>query len=336
MRAVNTVETVRAVAKLKTQLIEPVDLSWLSEVRESRHPLSEQWPIWVRHGVIRTGPTLAYPERHPYCEIGTILTGSALQMVKCEEVRRLPGDLFLAGPGLAHWSKGDEYPIKYVTVYFLPIVLVEMGPTSDGAKLLRRFTMRQNLSTLLIRPSRKLRQRFTAGFQEMVKEFDGRRVGREIRLRTILVEMLVALLRWEEDAGEGLRQTDPFTDWGPLDKAFRFLHQHFSGPIYAREVAAAMGVSETRLRVLFQEALGIPWSRYLQIYRIHRSLSYLSQSNPSILDASLRVGFSSISHFNATFRSVMGFPPRVYAKNVAKRETARLSRNTGQPVSATT
>ncbi len=95
-------------------------LIWLSQVRESTQPLGEQCPIWVRHGVVRSGTTVPYPEEHPYFEFGTILSGSGIQFVGKEQATREPGDLFLAGPGVPHWFEVTEYPISFVTVYFLP------------------------------------------------------------------------------------------------------------------------------------------------------------------------------------------------------------------------
>src|SRR6185312_15591315 len=116
-----------------------VELSWLLDVTESRQPMSESSPIWVRDGVVQEGPPTAHPERHPYCEIGVTLEGEGLSLVEGEEAYRMPGDLFLVGPGVPHWGMIKKFPLRFITVYFLPSVLVEMGPEHDGVKILRRF-----------------------------------------------------------------------------------------------------------------------------------------------------------------------------------------------------
>jgi AraC-like DNA-binding protein len=99
-----------------------------------------------------------------------------------------------------------------------------------------------------------------------------------------------------------------------VEKALKFLLEHFSEEIYARDLARVAGVSESRLKAIFQDVLGMPWSRYLQGYRIHRAAALLSEPGHNILEVALSVGFESLSHFNATFRSVMGVAPSVYAK----------------------
>ena len=131
-------------------------MSWLLDVTESRQPFSDNSPIWVRHGVVHEGPSTPHPERHPYCEFGIVLEGKAISLVGREEAWRLPGNLLLLGPGIPHWGQIKVFPRRFITVYFLPAVVIEMDPVKDGLCILRRFTARQSLATRLVRPARQL------------------------------------------------------------------------------------------------------------------------------------------------------------------------------------
>ena len=293
----------------------PPDLSWLLDVTESRQPVTENSPIWVRHGVVHEGPPTPHPERHPYCEFGIVLEGKGISLVEREEAWRLPGDLFLLGPGIPHWGRIKTFPLRYITVYFLPAVVIEMDPVKDGLRMLRRFTARQSLATRLVRPARQLFNRLVPMFEDMATEFQQQRFGREIRLRTLLMEMIVLLLRWEESKGITIGGDSADADWRPVQKTLGHLRDHYTEPIYAREVARAAGVGESRLKVLFQEMLGISWVKYLQGYRIHRAAALLSESTYNVTEAALAVGFESLSHFNATFRSFMGVSPKHYLRH---------------------
>jgi AraC family transcriptional regulator, L-rhamnose operon transcriptional activator RhaR len=292
----------------------PPELSWLLDVTESRQPLSEHSPIWVRHGVVHEGPPTPHPERHPYCEFGIVLEGKGLSLVEHEEAWRLPGDLFLLGPGIPHWGRVKTFPLRYITVFFLPAVVIEMDPVQDGLRVLRRFTARQSLATRLVRPARPLLTRLVPMFQELTTEFEQPRLGRDIRLRTLLLEMIVLLLRWEESQGLTIGRDRADVDWRPVQKTLAHLRDHYPEPIYAKDVARAAGISESRLKVLFQDALGLSWVKYLQGYRIHRAAALLSESTHNVTEAALAVGFESLSHFNATFRSFMGVSPKHYVR----------------------
>lgn len=291
------------------------ELSWLLDVTESRQPLSEKSPIWVRHGAVQEGPPTPHPERHPYCEFGIVLEGKGTSLVEREEAWRLPGDLLLLGPGIPHWGRIKVFPLRFITVFVLPAVVIEMDPAKDGLRILRRFTARQSLSTRLVRPSRQLLTRLVPMFQDLVNEFEQQRFGREIRMRTLLMEMLVLFLRWEETNGVAIGSDSPDVDWRPVHKTLAHLRDHYTEPIYAKDVARAAGISESRLKVLFQKALGISWVKYLQGYRIHRAAALLSESTYNVTEAAMAVGFESLSHFNATFRSFMGVSPKHYARS---------------------
>jgi AraC-like DNA-binding protein len=294
------------------------DLSWLLDATEARHPLSEANPIFVRHGAVQEGPPTLHPEYHPYCELGIVLGGESLSLVEREEAWRAPGDLFLLGPGIPHWGRIKTFPLHYITVFFLPGSVIEMDPAGDGVRALRRFTARQSLASRLVRPSRQLLTRLLPLFQEVASEFDQQRLGRVIRLRTLLMEMIVLLLRWEESQGVTVGSEGPAVDWRPVQKTLAFLRDHYTEPVYATEVARAAGISESCLKVAFQDALGITWVKYLQGYRVHRAAALLADATHNVTEAALAVGFESLSHFNATFRSLMGVSPKHFSKSSSR------------------
>ncbi len=49
---------------------------------------------------------------------------------------------------------------------------------------------------------------------------------------------------------------------------------------------------------------------------LHRAAALLSESTYNVTEAALTVGFESLSHFNATFRSFMGVSPKHYVRRV--------------------
>ena len=77
-------------------------------------------------------------------------------------------------------------------------------------------------------------------------------------------------------------------------------------------------MSESNLEQLFKEAIGMPWVRYVQRYRIQQAAALLVENQCNVTEAALAVGFNSLSHFNAAFRTNMGLSPSQYAKQVRK------------------
>ena len=293
------------------------DLAYLAKVREAVAPVTDRSPIWLRHGRVTSGPPASSPQRHPCYEIGIQLSGSGIELVGSEQAVRGPGGLLLAAPGLPHWIEITDYPLDFITVFFLPSLLIELGPEGDGLQILRRFTSPQRIEERLLHLSPKIRALMESKFREMVREFENRQFGREVRLRALLLEILVELIRWERDTGRQIGGSELPVQWQHVHKALDFLQTNFKQAIYAHDVADAAGVNESQLKRLFQTALGMTWGKYLQQYRINRAAVLLSDSDHGVLETSLEVGFETVSNFNATFREIMGFNPREYRKKIA-------------------
>jgi transcriptional regulator GlxA family with amidase domain len=135
-----------------------------------------------------------------------------------------------------------------------------------------------------------------------------------MRLRTLLIEMLVKLVRWEQALGRNIGGEELEVDWTPILKALKHIRENYSEPMYARDLARAVGLNELRLKTLFHEAVGISWVKYLQGYRIHRAAALIGDGRHNVTEAALAVGFESLSHFNKTFHSFVGVSPNEYRK----------------------
>ncbi|MGA2659779.1 MAG: helix-turn-helix domain-containing protein [Verrucomicrobiota bacterium] len=304
-------------------------LYWVVDVEESCEPLHELHPIWVRHGTHQLGEPPPHPERHPYCEFGILLEGAARMFIEGHEAERLPGDLLLAGPGVPHWGKITEYPVHFITVYFLPSVLVELGLESDGPKLLRRFTARQSAREHIVRPDAQLREHLTTLFEKLAAEFEGRQFGRELKLRILLVEQLVEFVRWEQRKGHNPAGAELAVDWKVVGLTLEYLRKNYAEPVYAQNLARAIGVSQSRLKVSFKNALGLPWCKYLQMYRVRRAVVLLIASHCTVSEAAYATGFESLSHFNAVFRAIMGHPPSEYLNHLHLENSRPRNRTRG-------
>jgi transcriptional regulator GlxA family with amidase domain len=85
-------------------------------------------------------------------------------------------------------------------------------------------------------------------------------------------------------------------------------------------LAAIAMVSEAHFIRTFRATFGETPHRYLQRRRVERSLFLLRETDRSITDVCLDVGFNSLGTFSRTFREIMGQSPSEYrqqAKSVA-------------------
>jgi len=290
-------------------------LSWLAEARQRGPLLTEKQPVCAVRRVIRNpGEIPLGGHLHPYCEITLSQKGyKGLQMVGAESIRRAGGTVLLLGPGLPHKTIHERFPARSLTVYFLPGILLDMGPDDEVPRLLRRLTARQPLRHRMRKPPAAVWRRLKTLLNQMIDESDHPKLGSGLRLRVLLIELLIELLRCEPDREDGLA-LPPTADWEPLARVLRYLHEHFAEPVYGCDLARIAGMSRSKLHHVLRENLGISWVRYLQGYRIQRAAALLVQPGYDVTRAAFEVGFNSLSHFNATFRRFYGVNPSRYPR----------------------
>src|ERR671933_421660 len=86
----------------------------------------------------------------------------------------------------------------------------------------------------------------------------------------------------------------------------------YAQPLDVAAIARIAIVSEAHFIRTFRATFGETPHRYLQRRRVERSLFLLRETDRSITDICLDVGFSSLGTFSRTFHEIMGESPSAY------------------------
>ena len=86
----------------------------------------------------------------------------------------------------------------------------------------------------------------------------------------------------------------------------------YAEPLDVPSVAAVAHVSEAHFIRSFGAVFGETPHRYLQRRRVERSMFLLRETDRSVTDICLDVGFSSLGTFSRTFREIVGESPTQY------------------------
>lgn len=105
-----------------------------------------------------------------------------------------------------------------------------------------------------------------------------------------------------------------------LGRTKEFLHAHLVEPLRLDDIAQAAGVSAPYLTDLFRRLEGVSLHRYLTQLRLARALVDLPHCS-DLTTLALALGFSSHSHFTATFRRVYGCTPSVFRAATTRDQT---------------
>jgi AraC-like DNA-binding protein/mannose-6-phosphate isomerase-like protein (cupin superfamily) len=149
----------------------------------------------------------------------------------------------------------------------------------------------------------------------------------------VIREMIVHAIRWpiarpssspEIDdyfevlahlVAEWLDQETPLwlpTTGDPLvSSAMAYTNENLS-TVTEQSVCTEVGVSPRTLRRRFAQAVDLSWGQYLGQARVLRAMALLAESDDSVTEVSLGVGFDNLSSFTRAFRRYAGETPSVY------------------------
>ena len=97
-------------------------------------------------------------------------------------------------------------------------------------------------------------------------------------------------------------------------KAKEFIWGNYNQDISLKKMAAAVGINPYYLSHLFRNEMGISFLEYLTSVRISIAKKLLEQTNFSILQICLEVGYQDPSHFAKIFKNMEGILPSAYRK----------------------
>ncbi len=94
-----------------------------------------------------------------------------------------------------------------------------------------------------------------------------------------------------------------------IDRALAYVDRYYAREIGDQHLADHLGLSNSHFRFLFKEATGQPFHKYLVALRLERARHMILQTDMSVNQIALAVGFQNIAHFSRTFTKRYGLPP---------------------------
>jgi len=97
-----------------------------------------------------------------------------------------------------------------------------------------------------------------------------------------------------------------------IRRAMTYIHARYAEPLTREEIAEHIGISADYLTDCFRQELGITPISYIRRYRIRQACELLRNTDHSITQVAMAVGFSDSAHFTRTFTREMKVTPRAF------------------------
>jgi AraC family transcriptional regulator len=146
------------------------------------------------------------------------------------------------------------------------------------------------------------------------QEMAVRQLTSNLYLHGIAQALAVHLVRHYRDENPELKHANALPAYklhGAIEQMRAGLERNFS----LATLAAGAGMSDFHFSRLFRRATGQSPSQYFIQMRMDKARELLLESNLSVIEVALEVGYSSPSHFSQVFRRHTGATPREYRQS---------------------
>ena len=231
---------------------------------------------------------------HEYYVIGFVESGERCLSCKNNEYAIQKGNVLLFNPGDNHACvQNDGGTLDYRGFNISKEVMLDLTEEVTGKRELPGFSENVIFDEEVICYLHPLHEMVMKGLCDF---------GKEENL-LLLISMLIQ------------RYGQPFENCipecrGEIEKACRFMEQHFAERIYLDQICRYAGLSKSTLLRAFTKSKGVTPYSYLENIRIGEAKKLLEQGFPPI-EAALRTGFSDQSHFTNYFNRFIGLSPGV-------------------------
>ena len=293
---------------------------WPQEVRFFSKDLTLLSPIVAKRLQFPAGQVPSWSSSYPGCGIYVCTgPGPVLGRVGGKVYALKPRDLVLIPPGAPVCWFAEKTDSGLLAVHFLPsLMMVDMN-TRELAAFLSSFRFGRDEEVKVRSLPREAFQAITARLQTMLAEQGDAPGERGLKWKVLLGDILLQTLPGGSNGrvpGESF-WTDPA--WQRLPKVLDYLHKNCHEDLYAEKISKDLGLPDDFLATEFPGIMGQRWNRYLLDYRIRLAAGLLRQKNARISFVAQECGFPTLSHFNASFRKVIGMAPRDFYKSCESR-----------------
>ncbi len=283
---------------------------------------NNELPVYVSR--VRTTNHAAPLHRHEAVQINYITRGKLLHEINHSKYELVRGDIFIIPPYIPHQLfPMDDAGYELIELEFIPEFI--FGNTStpfsdEGNTAVFDFAYIEPflVAEQDVKPRLNLtgeRQAIVEGLLgEIIDEYQRRQDSCLLALKADLLKLLVLVSRYFRAETMDDQQDIYQYHRDAVMKSIRYMQEHFREDITIEKISKIAIMSPSYFSYLFKSITRKTFVEYLTSLRLNAAMERLRSSDQRVVDICYEAGFSSVAHFNRTFKKASGMAPLQYRK----------------------
>lgn len=269
------------------------------------------YPVYIRRALLSAFPNYAADSHwHDDIELIAVLSGQMLYNVNGEIITINEGEgIFVNAKQLHYGFSKERTECDFICILFHPILLCTTK--MFGGKFVETV-LSSGIPYLHLSPKICWQNKVLQYTREICEKKDE-------KTAPLCIQGNICLL-WNEIVVHSdcasKDEKSPTARIMTLKNMITYIHEHYSEKVTLARIADAGHMSKRSCGMLFQQYLNKTPIEFLVDYRLRKSIELMKNTDMTILEISVAVGFSSASYYAETFRMHFGTSPVEYRKSL--------------------
>lgn len=254
---------------------------------------------------------------HKELQISYVLSDKISFQVEGKEIILEEGDGIIFNTNVLHQIKPYINNCKMFSVVFDASLI-----SGDENSLIRKRYVKpilnsSNLRFIILKKDVIWQKEILDYSKKIFNVFHQKEYGYELEVRNYLNIIWLTLLREVRDYNKTVSELSS-NDEEKVRLAIEYIRNNYWENISLEDISNAANISKSECCRSFKRVLKMTPFDYLKEYRVLQSTNYLSNSDESISNIALKVGFNGISYYGKVFKEHMNCSPSQYRMNHKK------------------
>lgn len=250
---------------------------------------------------------------HEYLELIYVVASSMTVRVNSHDYHLSSGDFLVIIPGDVHsmtCNKGCRYVVLQADTDFVFTSVL----SNSELHYVMPYTLSIHNEARLFKANVVDATEIPKCIYNIVNEYNDRNKFYTLAIRMHFSAIALYVFRhWNKILSESNETRRDMTEDDPrLSKVIDVINERYDDDLSAEEMAKIAGMSYSYFSRYFKSTVGLSYSEYLNSVRIKASEKLLIDSDLSIADIAVKVGFSNTSYYIAQFKKQLHMTPKRY------------------------
>ena len=246
--------------------------------------------------------------RHPDVEFSYCLSGTYDLIIDRQLYHLKPGDLAVIGCMVSHEVPRKPQEALTLTMEVGPILLKEHFQMLAEGQFAPVYSLREDS------PLRPLLEETAALYQQQDAYAELMLTGNLYKISACIGRECSMPVSEEEEGEQAAAKIKekPRRPILEIEKALELIYSHYAQNITVEDAAAAAGYSKSNFCTVFKNVVGDSFHHVLNRHRVENACYFLRQTETSVSDIAVMVGFADSKSFCRVFKNFYGVTPGEY------------------------